>query len=439
MGKQILVIGAGKSASVLIEFLQKKLVEKNWYMVLADADPILAAKKWNNAPNGHSIGLDIQHTDQRRALIQNADVVISMLPAFLHFEVATDCLELGKALFTASYVDDAMRSIAPMIKEKNLLFLCEMGLDPGIDHMSAMELIDRIKTKNGQITGFKSHCGGLIAPDADTNPWHYKISWNPRNIILAGKAGAVYLENGQEKALHYEQIFDHCAEIEVPNWGVLAYYPNRDSLSYINTYQLQGVLDFVRTTLRHPDFCKAWNIIVQMGLTNEEPITTPLNTIANWFEDQLNKNNHRIIWEKYMQDSIIKKQMDFLELNASSLIPADLKTNAAIIQWIVESKWRLEESDKDAVVMMHEINFIIDGEAQKITSSLVLKGKDNVHTAMATTVGLPLAMAAEAYLEGDLNLTGLHIPTIPEIYQPILKKLADEGVVFYEATVGSHS
>lgn len=439
MGKQILVIGAGKSASVLIEFLQKKLVEKNWYMVLADADPNLAEKKWNNAPNGHGIGLDIQHIDQRRALIQNADLVISMLPAFLHFEVAKDCLDLGKALFTASYVDESMRSIASMIKEKNLLFLCEMGLDPGIDHMSAMELIDRIKAKNGQITGFKSHCGGLIAPDADTNPWHYKISWNPRNIILAGKAGAVYLEKGQKKTLHYEQIFDHCAEIKVPNWGALAYYPNRDSLTYIDTYQLQGVQDFVRTTLRHPDFCNAWNIIVQMGLTNEDLISTPLTTIAHWFEDQLNKNNHRIIWEKYMQDSTIKKQMDFLELNASTLIPSALKTNAEIIQWIVESKWRLEESDKDAVVMMHEINFLIDGEAQKITSSLVLKGKDHIHTAMATTVGLPLAMAAVAYLDGDLNLTGLHIPTIPEIYQPILKKLAEEGIEFYEATVGSHS
>lgn len=439
MGKQILVIGAGKSASVLIEFLQKKLVEKNWYMVLADADPNLAAKKWNNAPNGHSIGLDIQHTDQRKALIKNADVVISMLPAFLHFEVAKDCLNMGKALFTASYLDENMQSISKEIKEKRLLFICEMGLDPGIDHMSAMELIDRIKAKNGQITGFKSHCGGLIAPDADTNPWHYKISWNPRNIILAGKAGAVYLEKGEEKNLAYEHIFDHCAEIEVPNWGALAYYPNRDSLSYINTYQLKGVKDFVRTTLRHPDFCKAWNIIVQLGLTNEEPITTPLTNIANWFEDQLNKNNHRIIWEKHLLDSTIKKQMDFLELNASTLIPSAFNTNASIIQWIVESKWRLEASDKDAVVMMHEIDFIIDGAAQKITSSLVLKGQDNVHTAMATTVGLPLAMATTAYLEGNLNITGLHIPTIPEIYQPILKQLEEEGIAFYEATVGSHS
>ena len=439
MGKQILVIGAGKSASVLIEFLQKKLVQKNWYMVLADADPNLAAKKWNNAPNGHSVGLDIQHIEQRQELIQKADVVISMLPAFLHFEVAKDCLALGKALFTASYIDESMRSIAPMIKEKNLLFLCEMGLDPGIDHMSAMELIDRIKAKNGQITGFKSHCGGLIAPDADTNPWHYKISWNPRNIILAGKAGAVYLKNGQEKSLQYDQIFDHCAKIVVPHWGELAYYPNRDSLSYIDTYQLQGVNDFVRTTLRHPDFCKAWNIIVQLGLTNEEPITTPLTTIVNWFEEQLNKNNYRIIWDKHLLDPNIKNQMDFLELNSSIIIPSTLKTNAAIIQWIVESKWKLEEFDKDAVVMMHEIDFLLNGKAQKITSSLVLNGKDNIHTAMATTVGLPLAMATVAYLDGELNLTGLHLPTISAIYQPILKKLAEEGIEFYEVAVGSHS
>ncbi|MFM1930258.1 MAG: hypothetical protein RL387_1586, partial [Bacteroidota bacterium] len=224
MGKQILVIGAGKSATVLIQFLQKKLVENNWYMVLADADENLAAKKWNNAPNGHSIGLDVLRQDQRTTLIQNADIVISMLPAFLHFEVAKDCLQLGKALFTASYVDENMQTIAQSIKDKGLLFLCEMGLDPGIDHMSAMELIDRIKAKNGQITGFKSHCGGLIAPESDTNPWHYKISWNPRNIVLAGKAGAIYLEKGQEKTIHYQQIFNHCSEVEVPKWGPLAYY-----------------------------------------------------------------------------------------------------------------------------------------------------------------------------------------------------------------------
>lgn len=439
MGKQILVIGAGKSATVLIQFLQKKLVENNWYMVLADADENLAAKKWNNAPNGHSIGLDVLRQDQRTTLIQNADIVISMLPAFLHFEIAKDCLQLGKALFTASYVDENMQTIAQAIKDKGLLFLCEMGLDPGIDHMSAMELIDRIKAKNGQITGFKSHCGGLIAPESDTNPWHYKISWNPRNIILAGKAGAIYLEKGQEKTIHYQQIFNHCSEVEVPKWGPLAYYPNRDSLSYINTYQLNGVQEFVRTTLRHPAFCKAWNIIVQMGLTSEEKILDPKSTIESWFKAQTEDPSIKTIWEKGIQDSSTKAQMDYLDFTAKTIIPVSFTTNAAILQWILESKWKLNEEDKDAVVMMHEIDYLLNGETQKITSSLVLKGHNNTETAMATTVGLPLALAAIAYLEDELNITGLHIPTIPAIYTPILKKLAEEGIEFYEAAVGSHS
>ena len=439
MGKQILVIGAGKSATVLINFLQKKLIKNNWYMVLADADEKLAATKWNNAPNGHSVGIDILQKEQRTDLIQKADIVISMLPAFLHFEVAKDCLTLGKALFTASYVDENMQSIAAAIKEKGLLFICEMGLDPGIDHMSAMELIDRIKAKNGKITGFKSHCGGLIAPESDNNPWHYKISWNPRNIILAGKAGALYLENGQEKAVDYTHIFENCGQIQVNNWGALAYYPNRDSLSYIKTYQLEGINNFVRTTLRHPAFCEAWNVIVQLGLTEETIHSKTYQTIADWFEDQLTNPKILALWNKFAIISSIKKQLDYLEFDAKTQIPSEFKTNASILQWILENKWALAPTDKDAVVMMHEIDYELDGQTHQIQSSLVLKGVDHLQTAMATTVGLPLAMAAIAYLEGDLKLTGLHIPTIPALYQPILEKLKEEGIVFYEATVGSHS
>jgi saccharopine dehydrogenase (NADP+, L-glutamate forming) len=439
MGKQILVIGAGKSATVLIEFLQKKLVENNWYMVLADADANLAAKKWNNAPNGHSVGMDILQQDQRVDLIKNADLVISMLPAFLHFEVAKDCLSMGKALFTASYVDEQMKSIAKEIENKQLLFLCEMGLDPGIDHMSAMELIDRIKAQNGQITGFKSHCGGLIAPESDNNPWHYKISWNPRNIILAGKAGAMYLENGKEITKAYPSIFDHCSQVSVPNWGQLSYYPNRDSLSYIKTYQLEGVQNFIRTTLRHPSFCAGWNWIVQMGLTNEEPLEKPFSTVAKWFEHQLSLSNVLPIWNKANQDSMIKNQMYYLDFQSNLKIPETCTSNASILQFILETKWALSKTDKDAVVMMHEIDYLLDGKKHAIQSSLVLTGKDHEHTAMASTVGLPLAIAAEAYLKGKLTLTGLHIPTIPALYQPILAKLKEEGIEFYEAELGSHS
>jgi saccharopine dehydrogenase-like NADP-dependent oxidoreductase len=439
MGKQILVIGAGKSATVLIDFLQKKLVENNWFMVLADADAHLAAKKWNNAPNGHSVGMDILQQDQRVDLIKNADLVISMLPAFLHVEVAKDCLSLGKALFTASYVDEQMQSISKEIKQKGLLFLCEMGLDPGIDHMSAMELIDRIKSKNGQITGFKSHCGGLIAPESDTNPWHYKISWNPRNIILAGKAGAIYLENGIERSIEYHSIFENCAQINVPNWGQLSYYPNRDSLSYINTYQLEGVQDFIRTTLRHPMFTDGWNAIVQMGFTSEELFDKPFNTIADWFQHQIHSTQVKSIWDSIQQNSLIKNQFDFLALEVNDAIPATCTSNASVLQWILETKWALGKTDKDAVVMMHEVDYILEGKKYSVQSSLVLTGKNHEHTAMASTVGLPLGIAAEAYLKGQLNITGLHIPTIPELYQPILSKLKEEGIEFYEETVGSHS
>ncbi len=439
MGKQILVIGAGKSATVLIEFLQKKLVENNWYMVLADADANLAAKKWNNAPNGHSVGIDILQKEQRVHLIKNADLVISMLPAFLHFEVAKDCLSMGKALFTASYVDEQMKSIAKEVENKKILFLCEMGLDPGIDHMSAMELINRIKSQNGQITGFKSHCGGLIAPESDNNPWHYKISWNPRNIILAGKAGAIYLENGMEQTKAYTSIFENCSKIKVPNWGELSYYPNRDSLSYIKTYQLEGVQNFIRTTLRHPSFCAGWNWIVQMGFTKEEPLEKPFKTIAEWFEHQFNLSNMQNIWNKANEDAMIKNQMDYLDFSSNLKIPETCTSNASILQFMLESKWALSNTDKDAVVMMHEIDYVLDDKKHTIQSSLVLTGKDHEHTAMASTVGLPLAIAAEAFLKGELTVIGLHIPIIPALYQPILAKLKEEGIEFYETELDSHS
>ena len=201
MNPQILVIGAGKSATVLIQYLQKKAVENNWYIVLADGNAAVANSKWNNAPNGHAVGIDIENKENRKALIEKATVVVSMLPPSLHFLVAQDCVHYGKPLFTASYVDDNMKSIAADIEQKKLLFLCEMGLDPGIDHMSAMELIHSIQDKGGKITGFKSHCGGIIAPESDNNPWHYKISWNANNIILAGKSGALYLELKMEANL----------------------------------------------------------------------------------------------------------------------------------------------------------------------------------------------------------------------------------------------
>ena len=433
MGPSILIIGAGKSATVLIQYLQQKAVENNWYILLADGDAETAKNKWNNAPNGTALGVDIENEIDRQNLVQKADIVVSMLPAHLHFLVAKDCLHFEKPLFTASYVDDNMRSIAAEIESKQLLFLCEMGLDPGIDHMSAMAIIDEIHAKGGKITSFKSHCGGLVAPESDDNPWHYKISWNPRNIILAGKAGAIYLENGATVNKDYGQIFDQTPIVDVAGVGPLAYYPNRNSLSYIDTYQLHGVKDFVRTTLRYPAFCTGWNAIVQLQLTDETVITIAPNTsVKNWFDQHIQSKGLEDQLAKCLQDPALKQQLEFIGLYENTLIPAQFNSNATILQWLLEGKWKLADTDKDLVVMLHEIEYSIGSRPFKIDSSMVLTGDDAIHTAMAKTVGLPLAMGVCAYLKGEIKMTGLHIPMDARIYQPILKSLAQEGIVFQE-------
>jgi len=433
MGPKILIIGAGKSATVLIQYLQQKAVENDWYVVLADGDEAAAKNKWNNAPNGTALGINIENEIDRQNLVQNADIVVSMLPAQLHFLVAKDCLYFEKPLFTASYVDDNMRSIANEIETKQLLFLCEMGLDPGIDHMSAMAIIDEIYEKGGKITSFKSHCGGLVAPESDNNPWHYKISWNPRNIILAGKAGAIYLEDGLTVTKNYQEIFDQAPMVHLSGIGHLAYYPNRNSLSYIDTYQLHGVNNFMRTTLRYPAFCTGWNAIVQLHLTDETVIElTPNTSVKNWFETHIQQHNLEQVLAKFNQDSSIKAQLEFIGLYESTTIPDQFNSNASILQWLLEGKWKLAVTDKDLVVMLHEIEYSIGDRQFKLDSSMVLKGEDAINTAMATTVGLPLAMGVCAYLKGEIQMTGLHIPIDARIYKPILKSLAEEGIVFQE-------
>lgn len=433
MSQTILIIGAGKSATVLIQYLQQKAVENDWYILLADGDEAIAKNKWNNAPNGTALGIDIENNLDRQNLVQKADIVVSMMPAQLHFLVAKDCLHFGKPLFTASYVDDNMRSIASEIEAKQLLFLCEMGLDPGIDHMSAMAIIDEIHQKGGKITSFKSHCGGLVAPESDDNPWHYKISWNPRNIILAGKAGAIYLENGATISKDYSTIFEQAPVVDLPGIGHLAFYPNRNSLSYIDTYHLHGVKDFVRTTLRYPAFCIGWNAIVQLHLTDETVVDlAPNTTVKNWFESHIQQKGLEQILEKFTQDPAIKVQLEFIGLYEPTPIPSQFNSNASILQWLLEGKWKLTATDKDLVVMLHEIEYSIGTRQFKLDSSMVLTGEDAINTAMATTVGLPLAMGVCAYLKGEIKMTGLHIPIDARIYQPILKSLAEEGIVFQE-------
>jgi saccharopine dehydrogenase-like NADP-dependent oxidoreductase len=289
--KKILLFGAGKSASVLIDYLLTNAAQENWKLTLVDANLQAAQSKIGNSSYGEAVSLDIKNTNERGKYIQSADIVISLMPPDLHFLIAKDCIAYRKNLLTASYVDPQMRSLQTEIENNNLLFLCEMGLDPGIDHMSAKKMIDAIREDGGKITSFHSHCGGLVAPESDNNPWHYKISWNPRNVVMAGKAGAVFKWNGEIKELAYEELFAEKRYVSVPGYDVLCWYPNRDSLTYISKYGLEECQTFVRTTLRHPDFIYGWKNIIDLHLINEEKIyDTHDKTLAEFFKEHMDKN-----------------------------------------------------------------------------------------------------------------------------------------------------
>ncbi len=311
--QNILLFGAGKSATVLIDYLIKNSMEENWKLTVVDADLKLAQSKIGNAIRAAAISFDIRNSDERIKFIQHADIVISLLPPSLHYLVARDCVTCNKNLLTASYVDENIQGLKPEIEKRKLLFLGEMGLDPGIDHMSAMKAIDSIRTKGGQITSFKSHCGGLVAPESDDNPWHYKISWNPRSVVLAGKAGAHFKDNGEEKRLPYEELFTPDRVLEIPDIGFLSWYPNRDSLSYREKYGLTDAQTFIRTTLRHPDFMYGWKNIIDLKLTDETPkYETNGKTLYALFKEHMDKNGFGEWLEEKLKERFAKTK-DMLE------------------------------------------------------------------------------------------------------------------------------
>ena len=420
--KTILLLGAGKSATVLIDYLLKETEINKWKFIIADANKEQILLKTKSSCFAEAVEIDITNDKQREKIIQRAHVVISMMPPALHFLIAKDCVEYRKHLLTASYVDNNIKSLRDEIVQRKLLFLCEIGLDPGIDHMSAMKIIDKIKTVGGVITSFKSHCGGLVAPESDNNPWHYKISWNPRNVVMAGKAGAEYKLNNEIHHKGYGKLFQNCSQINIEGLGKLAVYPNRDSLSYIPVYKLDKVETFIRTTLRYPSFCEGWNAIVLAGLANElDEINTSQLTFAKWsagIASFVNDGN--------------KPMLQFLGLFDEIMVPVTAKTSADVLQYLLETKLAMQPTDKDMIVMLHEIEYTLLDKTNKIESSLIVKGEDNLRTAMAKTVGLPLGIAAKLILNGAIQLTGLHIPIVKEIYEPLLKELELNNISFKE-------
>ncbi|MDQ6844906.1 MAG: saccharopine dehydrogenase NADP-binding domain-containing protein, partial [Bacteroidota bacterium] len=411
--KFILIFGAGKSATNLIEYLGKACDENDWNLLVCDSNLQSAQSKISGFKNAKALSADVSDAMQRASLIQKADIVISMLPPHLHFLVARDCVDHSKHLLTASYIDDKIKFLEKEIKEKKLLFLCEMGLDPGIDHMSAMKIIDRLKKNGGEIISFKSHCGGLVAPESDDNPWHYKITWNPGNIVMAGSSGAMYKRDGETVKLLYEDVFADCTEVVVPELFALAWYPNRDSLSYVSTYGLEDINTFIRTTLRDPSFCRGWNKIVNLGFTNlnDHEIIKECSTYSEWFNKKVNiffadkKQRPGIspAGKEKLLDVEFTNQLDYLGMREDVALMDGFTSSASLLQHLLETRLAITPEDKDMVVMLHEIGYMMNAERKMISSSLIVKGTDQVHTAMAKTVGLPLGIAAKLLMQEKIK------------------------------------
>ena len=420
--KRIVLFGAGKSSTSLIDYLLSECAQHDWWLTVADGHAESILTKIGDSSFAEGLVMNIENAELRKQVIHESDLIISLLPPAFHHLVARDALQFNKNLLTASYIDEIIRQMAGEIEKKKLFFLCEMGLDPGIDHMSAMQLVHRIHQGNGKILSFRSHTGGLVAPESDDNPWHYKISWNPRNVVLAGSSGAIYKENDQIIKKNYDEVFADCGQIEVAGLGKLAFYPNRDSLPYIPLYSLEESSTFIRTTLRYPAFCENWKHLVNAGLTNDQGLLpVGIETIKQWSSPML-----PFITEQNMN------YFSFLGLFDDLPIPKTAKTSADVLQGLLESRLKMLELDKDMIVMIHEIDYQERAQVHALKSSLIIQGQNIRHTAMAKTVGLPLGIAAKLILEGKLSLSGLHIPVLPQIYEPVLRELESLGIRFHE-------
>ncbi len=432
--KRILLFGSGRSSPVLIQYLSEWA--KTGELIVTIADFVIDPKK--SVEEVKFIQIDITVDTERQNLIQESDLVISLLPASLHLLIAKDCLLFSKHFITASYASSELKALDKEAKEKGLLFLMESGLDPGIDHLSAMKEINEIKEKGGNINSFKSYTGGLVAPESDDNPWNYKISWNPRNVVLAGQGTAKYLENGHYKYLPYHRLFTTTETIRIEGFGNFEGYANRDSLSYLPLYGLENTSTFIRGTLRSPGFCSAWNLLVQLGITDDSYIVENVEDLS-WYDFTLsflqNKKDKKI---NHLLAALINKgpgaqeihKLKWLGLLDKKKIGVKNATPAQLLQKLLEEKLVMHSEDKDMIVMHHLFDYTFDNKKYRRTSSLVLKGEDKIHTAMAKTVGLPLGIAARLVLENKLKLTGVQIPVVKELYVPMLEALKKFGIEF---------
>ena len=444
--KRILVIGAGRSSGELIHYLMDHAREDDYTITVGDIDLKLAQQKTAGHERAEAVVFNALDPEQRYPYLASADLIISMLPARFHIEIVKSCIELQTPLITPSYLSDEIKSYHAEAIKRDVLILNELGLDPGIDHMSAMQMIQKVRDAGGQIEGFESFTGGLVAPESDDNPWHYKFTWNPRNVVLAGQGGtAKFIQEGKYKYIPYHKLFRRTEIIEIEGYGRFEGYANRDSLKYRDIYQLDHIKTLFRGTLRRVGFCRAWDLFVQLGATDDSYVMSGTEgmTYRAFFNSFLAYSKHDSVELKLMQylglqqdDEEIMEKLRFLGVfDDQQRIEARQATPAQVLEEILSKKWSLQPEDKDMSVMWHKLNYTLDGASREIQSSLVVLGENHEHTSMAKTVGLPLGIAARQVLAGNIPLRGVQLPTQPEIYQPVMRELESLGIAFHEKEI----
>jgi saccharopine dehydrogenase-like NADP-dependent oxidoreductase len=439
--KTILILGAGLSASSLIRYLLENSTIYNWKLRIVDQDIEMVNRKIGGHPNGMALSFNALDANERRPEISTADLVISMLPARFHVEIARDCINFKTNLITPSYISAEMAELDEAAKDAGIVIMNEIGVDPGIDHMSAMKIIHAIQDKGGKVTSFKSFCGGLIAPESDDNPWNYKFTWNPRNVVLAGQGGAsCFLDHKEYKYIPYNRLFSRLAKIDIEGYGSFEGYANRDSLSYRRTYGIDDVPTIYRGTLRRPDYCQAWNVFIELGMTDDSykmensETLTPRSFLNAYLPYHLSRSVEDKLKDFLREDRIhLFEKFEWLGLfEKDEPIGVHDASPAQMLEKILVDKWKLGKDDKDMLVMYHEFEYEFEEQNYSITASMVNIGEDQMYTSMANTVGLPVAIASKMILNGDLKTTGVTLPIQPEVYNPILEELESFDIRFVE-------
>jgi saccharopine dehydrogenase (NADP+, L-glutamate forming) len=439
--QKVLILGAGRSSSSLISYLLDQAKSHSWEVSIGDISLEAAQQRVAGRNSGSAMHFDIKNETQSREAIANADVVVSLLPADFHAEVARHCLRKKKHLVTASYVSPQMELLHADAKSSGVTFLNECGLDPGIDHMSAMMIIDRIRSLGGTLISFESFAGGLIAPDTDPeNPWRYKFSWSPRNVVMAGQSVARFREQGHRKFIPYQQLFKRTTSVIVPGYGSFVGYANRDSLKYLDVYGLNGIKTIIRGTLRYKGFCDAWNVLVQLGCCDDTYVLSDIHQMThreyvNLFMPYSDTNyleSKLALRFGLAEDGEEMKRIAWSGFFENENIGLDQGSPAQITEYILNKKWKLSPHDRDMIVMWHRFIYEVDGRKKEIQASLVVKGDDSINTAMAKTVGLPMGIAAKLLLDDQISEHGVILPVFKDIYEPILSELKQMGVVMHE-------